>query len=224
MRKLTGSIPQNNNDGYTLLELMIAIVLVGFIVVIMAGAMRLGYRSVERGDRKIESLERFRSSLVIIDAQIQSAIPIMVNSTGLEEKPAGDKGEQGDKLGSKEYYFEGSNEALTLTTNYSIWGGQSGHVLVEYRVETDENGLKSLAVKEQMVGKENGQETVLFKGASNITFEYFYHDPTEEKGKWVEEWTDTASTPQKIRFHLVSGKTDVTLIIPMRVYGGVVTS
>src|SRR5512136_1554467 len=66
----------SSRRGFTLLELMISITLIGIIAVIIAGAMRLGYRSVDAGERKIESLERMRVSLTLIDSQIQSEIPL----------------------------------------------------------------------------------------------------------------------------------------------------
>src|SRR3989337_2471377 len=62
--------------GFTLLELLISIVMLGIIMVILVGALRLGFRSVESGEKKIESFERMRVSLSIIDSQIQSQIPL----------------------------------------------------------------------------------------------------------------------------------------------------
>jgi len=41
--------------GFTLLELIISIALIALITILTAGAMRLGIRSVERGETRIES-------------------------------------------------------------------------------------------------------------------------------------------------------------------------
>jgi hypothetical protein len=64
----------------------------------------------------------------------------------------------------------------------------------------------------------------LLDNFDEIYFEYFYKDPTEEEGKWVEEWTDTANIPEKIRLHLVSGQRDLSFIIPVRVRQSIVQS
>ncbi|MGD9579336.1 MAG: type II secretion system protein J, partial [Syntrophorhabdus sp.] len=65
-----------NNVGFTLLELIISITLVAIIVLIVAGAANLGYRSFNSGERKLNAVERLRASLIIIDAQIQSGVPL----------------------------------------------------------------------------------------------------------------------------------------------------
>jgi general secretion pathway protein J len=186
--------------GFTLLELLISIVMLGIIILIVAGAMRLGFRSVDAGEKKAESLERFRSSLNIIDSQIQSLFPITY-----------------DEEGTQKSNFTGSRESLQFSTNYSIWGVQKGYVIVSYNVSSEDTGKPVLYASENIMGMEDSRETKLLDSFDEIYFEYFYKDPTEEEGKWVEEWTDTVKLPEKIRLHLVSGQRDLSFIIPVRV-------
>ena len=67
---------KGKNGGFTLLELLISLTLLVVIVVIAMGAMRLGSRSVAAGEKKMDDRERFRTVLSIIDAQIQSQLPL----------------------------------------------------------------------------------------------------------------------------------------------------
>ncbi|HMK43695.1 MAG TPA: prepilin-type N-terminal cleavage/methylation domain-containing protein, partial [Dissulfurispiraceae bacterium] len=53
-------------DGFTLLELLVAIALLAVVVVVIVQAMRLGMRAIESGDRKIAGLERTRALLSVI--------------------------------------------------------------------------------------------------------------------------------------------------------------
>jgi prepilin-type N-terminal cleavage/methylation domain-containing protein len=193
-----------NERGLTLLELMISIVLVGTILLIVSGAMRLGYRSVDSGEKKVESLERFRSSLAIISAQLQSGMPLVSREDV-----------------SRRYYFNGAADSLRIATNYSIWGGQKGHVIVEYRVETDGNGIQSLIAGENMVGAEKKNETLLLQGFNAIFFEYFFKDATAPEGRWANEWTEKTKLPVKIRLRLIQGRKEVSMIIPVRAHQGV---
>ena len=188
--------------GFTLLELMVSIAILGIIVLIMTAAMRLGFRSVEVGEKKIESLERTRTSLNVIEYQIQSFIPVIFEDNG-----------------TKKYSFAGDRTSLEITTNYSIWAGQRGYVQVSYRVETERSGKKTLYATETIVGLESSWETALLKEYADISFEYFHKDPTEEVGSWTERWTDEANIPEKVRLHLVSGKKDLSILIPMRARG-----
>jgi prepilin-type N-terminal cleavage/methylation domain-containing protein len=193
--------------GFTLLELMISLVLLVISIVILVGAMRLSFRSVDAGEKKIESLERIRASFNIIDSQIQSQIPLTY-----------------DEEGVREYYFTGEKDSMQFSTNYSIWGGQKGYVIVTYRVSSEENGKPVLYASENIVGIEGSRETKLLDAFDAIYFEYFYKDPTEEAGNWVEQWTDSSTIPEKIKVHLVTGERDLSLIIPVRIRQSMQTS
>lgn len=188
--------------GFTLLELMISITLIGIIVLIVAGAMRLGYRSVDAGERKIESLERMRASLTLIDSQIQSEIPLTI-----------------DEDGSRKYYFKGEKGSLMFPSNHSLWGGQMGYVLVTYTVVPDERGKQTLLISEGIIGVENRNEATLFESLDEISFQYFYKGPTDQQGSWVEQWTDNTDVPEKVRVRVVQGTSELSLVIPMRARG-----
>jgi len=188
--------------GFTLLELMISITLIGIIVLIVAGAMRLGYRSVDAGERKIESLERMRASLSLIDSQIQSEIPLTI-----------------DEDGTRKFYFRGEKGTLQFPTNYSLWGGQTGYVLVTYSVVSDNRGKQTLWVSESIIGAGNKIEAKLFESLDEVSFQYFYKGPTDQEGKWVEQWTENTGIPEKVSVRLVQGTRELSLVIPMRTRG-----
>lgn len=191
-----------NDDGLTLLELIISIAIVGIIVLIIGGAMQLGFRSVESGEKKIEALERMRSSLTVIDSQLQSEIPLTY-----------------DDEGERKYYFVGDRGFLQFATNYSIWGMGQGYSIAIYAVETGENGKQVLYATENTVGIETTRTVRLFDAFDSIYFEFFYRDPTEEEGMWVEDWTDEFNFPEKIKIHLIEGMKEFSMIIPLRARG-----
>lgn len=193
-----------SNAGFTLLELIISITLVAIIVLIVAGAASLGYRSFNSGEKKLNAVERLRASLIIIDAQIQSGVPLTLEDGGV-----------------KQYYFVGEQDSLKFSTNYSIWGGQKGYVIVNYRVETDDKGKKTLLASEYKVGMETQKETKLLDGFNEITFDYYSQDATEEEGEWVTQWADEEMMPTKIRLNLIRGSTSLTYIMPVRVGGAI---
>ncbi|MFN3396055.1 MAG: type II secretion system protein J [Thermodesulfovibrionales bacterium] len=184
--------------GFTLLELLISITMIGLIALIVTGAVRLGSRSVDGGERRIESIERLKNSLEIIESQIMSEIPLSY-----------------DEDGNKRYYFQGDKGAVQFATTYSIWGNQKGYVLTSLRVETDSNGKKLLKAKESPLIGGNEAEAVLFEGFDDIYLEYFYKDPTEEEGRWVDEWKEEQDMPEKIKIGLIKERRDFSLILPI---------
>jgi type II secretory pathway component PulJ len=191
-----------SNAGFTLLEVIISVVLMVFIVLVAGGAMRLGYRSLASGQKKIDTLERVRTSVTIINAQIQSAAPLLTGGDG-----------------SKQVRFEGARDSLTLATNYSIWGGRRGHVVVEYRVAQDDGGRQSLHATESVAETGKQRETMLFRGYDNI---YFQYSDTVEPGaeeKWTDEWTDPTKTPESVKIVLVVSHGSIAFVVPVRVQG-----
>lgn len=193
-----------SNVGFTLLELIISITLVAIIVLIVAGAASLGYRSFNSGEKKLNAVERLRASLIIIDAQIQSGVPLTLEDGGV-----------------KQYYFVGEQDSLKFSTNHSIWGGQRGYVIINYKVETDEKGKRTLFASEYRVGMEIQKETKLLEGFNEITFDYYRQDATEEEGEWITQWVDEETMPTKIRLNLVQGGNSLSYIIPVRVGGAI---
>jgi len=192
----------NSHQGFTLLELTISITLLGLIVLIIVGAMSLGYRSIESGEKKTIALERIRASFSMIDSQIQSHVPLTYEQDG-----------------EIKYYFQGERELMRFSSNYSIWGGAKGYVITTYSVRQGENGKQILYASENIAGLEGQRETVLLDNFERIYFEYFHKDPTEEEGSWKEQWSEDVLIPAKVRFHFIDGATDLSFIIPVRVQG-----
>jgi general secretion pathway protein J len=187
-------------QGFTLLELIISITILGIIVVIISSAMNVGFRSMNQGEKKMESLERMRASMKIIDSQIQSSIPITFLTKG-----------------NLTYYFSGQKETLRFASNFSLWSENRGYVVVTYRVVSDENRKKTLYADENIIGVKNKREVKLLEGFDEIYFEYFYKDliKKDAEGMWIEEWK-AYYIPEKIRLHLADGTKRVSIIIPMR--------
>src|SRR5512147_2246227 len=121
-------------SGFTLLELLISITLLGLIVLITAGALRAGYRSTEQGQNKIEALERFRTSLNIIESQVQSACII--------------KKKAGSELDLDVFQLKGERTKLQFRSLYSLWGGARGPVSVIYEIRDEAGRGKTLYVSE----------------------------------------------------------------------------
>jgi general secretion pathway protein J len=189
------------DNGFTLIELLVSITLIMVLTVLVLGAMRLSYRSLSSGEKITASTERLRTSIGIIDAQLQSAFWHMLS------------GEDNEK--ERKICFAASREKLQFTSNYSLWGSRRGYLMVIYEVLENDNGRKTLQASESMVGCNSVKRTKLLDGLDDMYFEY-YEQPQEGDPRWVEQWKDEQKAPEKIRMHIVDKSHHEVLIIPMR--------
>jgi len=195
----------SGDKGFTLLELLISIAMLSMIVLIVGGAMRMGFRSTESGQKKIDSLERFRTSLNIIESQLQSAFVIKRTGTEYDEDFA---------------QFVGDRSSMQFRSLYSLLGGSRGPVEVAYVVKEDTNGKRVIFGSENLiVFTEPLREIRLIDNASDIYFEYYEKGLTDEKGKWMTEWNSKEykqRMPEKVRLNIDEDGRLFSLIIQLR--------
>ena len=74
----SGSLPQNpaRNAGFTLLEIMVAMVVLALIVTTAFGAVRLGERSWEAGHARATEIETMRSVAGVLQRQFNQILPL----------------------------------------------------------------------------------------------------------------------------------------------------
>jgi general secretion pathway protein J len=192
----------SRQSGFTLLELLVSITMIGLIVLIVTGAMRLSYRSVSSGEKRIDQLERLRTTAGIIDAQIQSSFPLQSEADiGLKNALAG------------------QSDSLDFATNYSLWKGRSGYVLAAYRIGPGQDGRLTLSLSEHTVGVEDVNRVELLNGYDEMRFSYYAKGATESEGAWSDAWTDETLLPEKIRLVMKKGARDLSITMPLRVRG-----
>ncbi len=193
---------RGRQKGFTLLELVISLALLGLIALIVGSALRVSLRAVSSGEKKVLELERFRTSLGVMEAQISSALPLQQQADGTVKST-----------------FSGQRGALSLATCYSLWKGQAGYVIAGYLVEPGPDGRQELRMSEHTVGVEDAQETVLLTGYDEIAFSFYARQAVEAEGTWTEEWSDETLLPEKVRLTLRQGASETRLVMPLRVRG-----
>lgn len=177
-----------NQRGFTLLELMIAMTMLAAIIGIMTGALTMAYKTMEKGERKVENLERKKIVFSLIESQIQSIFSSYYTDQG-----------------EKKSRFVGEKDSLVFASNYSIWQGAGGNCLVRYFIKTNDQGRSFLYVEEKILGTDAANEARLTKDYESITFDYYLKNSLEE-GKWVDRWPDDEKDmPRKIRICFTDG-------------------
>ena len=168
--------------GFTLLELMISLTIIGLILVLVFGSLRIGARAWEKGEKDVEMRQRERIVLDLVKRQIASTFVRVVKDK--DESP---------------FFLKGDGESVEFISRVPmVPGKRAGLVYVKYVVRTDGGeGKKSLTFSEkntyivEKIMEDQAEEEFfeLLPGAENIEFEYL-KGPSEdgEQSVWQQTW------------------------------------
>jgi len=141
---------RESNQGFTLLELILSLGIIGFIVAISLGAIRLGTSAHETGQLKIDTFQRLRLIQNQLGQKIKSNYPVFMfrektvfTSKNSQEKP--------ERLLS----FEGKENSLRFVTFSSPLTSQGKspwtHETIFYIGEHPESGKSGIIMAERTV-------------------------------------------------------------------------
>ena len=169
-----------SGKGFTLVEVMITLTILGFILLIIFGGFRLSYSAWERGDSTKDELQRRRIISQLISQQIKSIVPYRIKTEKAE----------GDYLA-----FQGKSQSLKFVSALPIHTKRpDGFVYAIYEFKEGQLILyEQRALNRNFFEEEPREETgiSILEGISNIRFEY-YREADKEKNQteeWVEEWS-----------------------------------
>jgi general secretion pathway protein J len=184
--------------GFTLVEVMVTLTIIGFIVLIIFGTFRLGLSAWERGDSTKEEYQKVRIISQLISEQIKSNIPFKIKT----------KKAEGDYLA-----FEGKAHSLRFVSALSMKSRQpEGFVYVVYQFKEGRGGEGGqLVLHEQRVVNrdffedelKDESEISLLEEITDVRFEYYQEEDSDKNLKegWVEEWNakETKEFPRALR-------------------------
>ena len=115
MRKESSAIVDRKfsiSSGFTLLELLISLTIMGLIVVVVFGAFRIGVRAWEKGEKDVETHQRQRVVLNLIKRQLAS---IFVHKVG--------------NGNHRPFFLKGDKKSMEFLSNTSITPGNLSGLL-----------------------------------------------------------------------------------------------
>jgi general secretion pathway protein J len=197
MKKRLGS-------GFTLVEVMVSMTILGFIILMVYGVFRLGGTAWEKGDRIRDKYQKSRSASQLIFRQVKSAVPYKIKPQKAE----------GDYLA-----FEGTPNSLRFVSALPLKTMQNdGLVYVFYEFQTGGIEGGRLILYEQRALNKNFMEerpreelaVPIFEEMAEVKFAY-YREENPDKNQsagWVESWSakEEKELPKAVQITFVSNK------------------
>jgi prepilin-type N-terminal cleavage/methylation domain-containing protein len=168
---------RRRTDGFTLLELLLAMTALAMITAICYGAFHLAIRAVERGEVAVMTSQRLRIAGDVLDRQVKSMVPYKARN------------EDGETY----TYFQGTATSVGFVTANGLSGG--GRLAREvYQVLDDPPRLvltETPLFSPNSLGRDAteelpGQSTVVFEGFKSARFEYLMNDGVDSE--WMTRW------------------------------------
>ena len=189
-------VPAPRSAGFTLLEVMVAMVVLTLIVTSAFGALRLGERSWEAGLERTAETETLRSVASVLQRQLNQVLPLQWS----------DKTE-------KTIAFSGALDRVRFIAPAPQHHGSTG--LFEYTLVAEENeDSVSLVLyyrlhDPDMIGfKPEGsdsQRVLLVDALKAVDFAYFGSPVKDDPPQWFTQWSmDAEAFPRLVHARLVT--------------------
>ena len=180
---------ERRQKGFTLLELVVAITLMGLVLVVLYSGLRLGLNGWDSGERRAEASNRLRSVQEFLRRQLAQSMTVY---------------ETNDDRRERFVVFAGRSEGIEFVAPMPALLGQGG--LYRMWIEMADGQLR-LRQRPYLPGDPAAGEervNVLLEGVSTMEWAYFgpERDNDQESPRWHADWTSTERRPLLVRLNL----------------------
>jgi general secretion pathway protein J len=180
---------KRRQQGFSLLELVVAITLMGLVLVVLYSGLRLGLNGWDSGERRAEASNRLRSVQEFLRRQLAQSMTVY---------------ETNDDRRERFVVFAGRSEGIEFVAPMPARLGQGG--LYRMWIEMADGQLRlrqrSYLPSDPAAGEE--RVNVLLEGVSAMEWAYFgpERDNDQESPRWHANWTSTERRPLLVRLNL----------------------
>jgi general secretion pathway protein J len=198
------------SSGFTLLEMMIGMVVLGLMMTVLFSGLRLGASSWDAAERKVASVAERELAIRVIERQLALAMPVMHTPEGEPPRLA----------------FDGEGDRVTWVAPLPAYRGGGGVHELELALGATDRG-EGLVLGYRLfhpdvldAPSDTGRESVLLlEDVTELRATYYGSLDDPERGEWFDHWDHPASLPDlvKLEFGLADPLArPITLVVQPR--------
>ena len=185
--------------GFTLLELLVAITLLGLIVTLLFGGLRFGTRAWEAADERIDQSSELQVVQSFMRRRLGQAYPLDVSQPAAERRIA----------------FAGTPEGVTFATMLPAHLGLGGFYWLSFYSDEGSDGKRLVASwrlfqpgTDEVADAGAAGITVLAERISGVEFSYFGPSDPGRPAEWQDRWEGVGSLPALVRIGVSFAESD----------------
>ena len=199
----SGPVPAGHQSGMTLVEIVVALVVIGMTFAIAAGAFRVLARSGGIGNELIGRHDMFSRGIDAVRRDIERLERIAL-------------GKQADDA---QFEFSGTERTMAFVAVEPPFPTHAGLFLIRY--EITERGGRGVVVRSRSpyvagspIPASRAEDAVtVLDGPYRFVFSYL--ERREGRERWVARWTDRTSLPVLVKLDVVDGESGVAALPPL---------
>jgi len=181
--------------GFTLLEVLLAIVLLALLLAGAYGSIHAARRAMSSGEQVIERTNRLRVAQEFIRHQLTRTLPLSFGQ---------------DKSTGNNYVFEGKRDSLRFIAPMPGYLSNGGAYVQTLDLERVQGGMQLIFAHQMLNGfdldnprkDEDNEPVVLIDQIREGKFEFRHLEADGKLSDWKDKWEDTAQLPLMVRLDL----------------------
>jgi general secretion pathway protein J len=177
--------------GFTLLEVMLAILLLALLLAGTYGAIRTAVRAMHSGEAAIDRTNRLRVAQEFVRHQVSRIMPLAFDH---------------DSATGSNFVFEGKRDLMRFVAPMPGYLSKGGPYVQTLEFAGSRRGGRQLLFTEAMLNgfdpneKKSAREpSVLLDGIEDGRFQYRTIDEQGQLTDWLDSWEDPSITPLMVR-------------------------
>lgn len=191
------SIQLKKPNGFTLIEVIIAMTLLSLILVLLFSTIFTANKSWQSTERKIEHNDELRLVSRFIQRQITQMTPLLWSDNKKQK-----------------LLFSGKNNEISFTTTLPAHRGGGGVQLVTLKMNNTD-GINHLDLYYRYAGgdifpfdNDNFEQVTLLENIKNIEIAYFGREKEDQEPQWQDEWQNDDFLPLLISIKIQGTETN----------------
>lgn len=187
--------------GFTLLELLIAMTLLGLVLVVMYSSLNISMRGWDKGSDRTEIVNELRLVQEFIRTQLRQSITVYQN----------------DPVEGRVIFFDGKKDTIGWVAPMLTFLGRGGLYFVQLDiVEEQDNDVLRLSWypyhpdlnEDNPPDPDSIEETVLLSRIESFSLSYFGAEEVGEDPEWFDDWESLLERPQLVRMEITTPDID----------------